>query len=779
MMFINKYLYILGAFLLIGMTLGFLAKEVKAAEYSAQWMAQAQTVSIKTGETESIWVEIKNTGTVSWASTGNNAVKLGTTIKRDRHSAFYSDSWLSENRLTTAQQEEINPGEIGRFVFEVTAGLPPGIHKEYFGLVTEGIAWFDKFDFSIEIEVLPAVFEGEIVSVSGDDTIVFKTGEIKELSLRLKNIGDTTWRNSGAYAVKIGTAEPLDRYSVFYSESWLSKNRVANPKTDIPPGGVGEFSFVIAAPLRVGEYVEKFGIVIERLTWLKGVVFELDIKVEPAIYSASFVSQSPNPILTPGEEAVLWVDLRNEGNTIWQKDGDRTAKLGTNKPLDRSSNFYHSSWLFPDRITTIETETLPGQIGRFSFIVQAPDKIDTYTEHFRPVIEYVTWMDDLGISWEIVVNEELVLIDPIKVGLSAVTTPIIINSSNGVVIREGDQKDLIARISDNQSIKVTSTVSGYIINTSTGSYNINDYLRFVPLKNSILSVNNEQVSNTYNCFRGLVIVRRSSLSGRVWLVNELELEDYLKGIAEVPNGWPLEARKAQVIAARTFALRRIADPKADIFDIYDDTRDQVYYGYNYELNKPGIVQAVTATTGMAVIYGGQPALTYYHSDSGGATESVENAWGGQAFPYLKFTTDPWAKPVIWEATLSQSYAQNRFDDQLRKVGAVSETITDMIINERYPSGRLKTISLVTSTGKQVSMNISTFDYLTDSIYVKSMNFEVIKEGSVNAPNFILRGKGNGHGIGMSQWSAYNMAHAGQSYDQILKFFYSGVDIKVV
>ncbi len=301
----------------------------------------------------------------------------------------------------------------------------------------------------------------------------------------------------------------------------------------------------------------------------------------------------------------------------------------------------------------------------------------------------------------------------------------------------------------------------------------------MPLKNSILSVNNEQVSSNYNCFRGLVIVRRSSLSGRVWLVNELELEDYLKGIAEVPNGWPLEARKAQVIAARTFALRRIADPKADIFDIYDDTRDQVYYGYNYELNKPGIVQAVTATTGMAVIYGGQPALTYYHSDSGGATESVENAWGGQAFPYLKFTIDPWAKPVIWEATLSQSYTQDRFDDQLRKVGAVSETITDMIINERYPSGRLKTISLVTSTGKQVSMDISTFDYLTDSTYVKSMNFEVIKEGSVNAPNFILQGKGNGHGIGMSQWSAYNMAHAGQSYDQILKFFYSGVDIKVV
>jgi len=774
----NRYLYILGTFLLAGVILGLPAKEAKAAEYSAQWIAQAETVSVNIGETESVWVEIKNTGTVKWVNIGDNAVKLGTARKRDSASAFYSDSWLSENRLTVAQQEEINPGEIGRFVFEVTAGLSPGIHKEYFGLVAEGVTWFDEFDFYIEIEVLPTVFKGEIVSVS-DDPIIFKTGEIRELSLQLKNTGDTTWKSSGAYAIKIGTAEPLDRYSVFRSEGWSSKNRVANSQADTPPGGVGEFSFTIAAPPKIGEYVEKFGIVVEGLAWLKGVIFELDIKVEPAIYSASFVGQSSDLILTPGEEAVLWVDLRNEGNTIWQKDGSRTAKLGTSQPLDRNSDFYHSSWLSSNRITTIEIETLPGQIGRFSFIVQAPDKIDTYTECFRPVIEYVTWMEDLGISWEIVVNEELVLTNPIKVGLNAVTASVTINSSHGVVIRKGDQKDLVARVVADQPIEITVTNNGYIVNTPIDSYDINNYLRFIPLKDSILSIDNEQISNAYNCFRGLVIIRRSSLSGRVWLVNELELEDYLRGVAEVPNGWPLEARKAQAVAARTFALRRMADPKADIFNIYDDTRDQVYYGYNYEINKPGIIQAVVATTGIAVIYNGQPALTYYHSDSGGATENVENVWGGRAFPYLKFVVDPWAKPVIWEATLSQSYMQDRFDNQLRKIGAVSETITNMVINERYLSGRLKTISLVTSTGKQVSMDMPTFDYLTDSNYVKSMNFEITKEGSVNAPNFILQGKGNGHGIGMSQWSAYNMAQAGKSYDQILKFFYSGVDVKVV
>jgi len=263
------------------------------------------------------------------------------------------------------------------------------------------------------------------------------------------------------------------------------------------------------------------------------------------------------------------------------------------------------------------------------------------------------------------------------------------------------------------------------------------------------------------------------------MVNELELADYLKGIAEVPNGWPLEARKAQVVAARTFAMRRMETPKADIFDIYDDTRDQVYYGYNYEIAKPGIAQAVVATNGIAVTYAGQPALTYYHSDSGGATDTVRNVWDGNDIPYLQSVVDPWAKSTAWQATLTHSYMQDRFDDQLRKVGAVSEVITDMVIDSRHSSGRVKSVTLVTSTGKRVSMDTPTFDYLTDSNYVKSMNFSVTKTGSAVAPDFLFNGKGNGHGLGMSQWSAYNMANNGQTYDQILKFFYSGVNVGVV
>ncbi len=774
----KNFWYSLGIFLL-GLSCFAFGSEVLAVDdYSAKWMAQDQKVSMKSGETKSVWVEIKNTGTANWSNVDSNAIKIGTARKRDSSSNFYTESWLSSNRLTSFEKEVITSGEVGHFVFEVTANLPVGNHREYFGLVAEGITWFDNFDFFIEIEVLPTILTGELINVS-DKSITLKAGETHEISVQVKNTGDVQWSNSNVSAVKIGTAGPLDRYSAFYDNNWLSRNRVTTSEANVAPNGVGKFSFNIAAPEKVGNYVEKFRVVIEGLAWLEGVEFQLNIKVEPAIYSASFVNKSINPVVTPGEEVSVWVDLRNEGNTIWLNIGDRTAKLGTAGPLDRESKFKHGAWLSANRITMVDKETNPGEIGRFIFTIKAPEKIGTYKEKVRPVIEYVTWMEDLDIEWEIMVNEELVLIDPIRVGLSATTESMVIKSNRGMVIRRGSNKDLIVRIASNQSANVLPINNGYQVQVGGKTYTIKDFVRFIPLKDSILSLTNSQISNYYDSFRGIITIRRSSLSGRVWMVNELELEEYLRGIAEVPNSWPLEARKAQVVAARTFAMRRIATPKADIFDIYDDTRDQVYYGYDYEIAKPGITQAVTATTGVAVVYAGQPALTYYHSDSGGATDTVKNVWNGNNIPYLQSIDDPWARSSKWEATLTHTYMQDRFDDQLRKVNAVSEVITDVIIDSRHPSGRVASVTLVTSTGKRVSMDTTTFDYLTDSTYVKSMNFEVTKTGSAVAPDFVFKGQGSGHGLGMSQWSAYNMANAGQDYDQILKFFYPGVNVSVV
>lgn len=635
----------------------FLPQSALSANYSAKWVDQLEGMSVKQGEKVDVWVDIKNTGTMTWSNTGDNAVKLATIRPHDRQSKFYNSSWLSINRAASFTGATVAPGEVGHFAFNITAGGPAGKYREYFGLVAEGITWFDPFYFYVEIYI------------------------------------------------------------------------------------------------------------------------------QPAIYRASLVQQYEGPTLAPGEEATLWVELRNDGNTAWLPTGDNAVKLGTAQPIDRASSFYAPSWLSANRVAVTDKIVNPGEVGRFTFLIRAPDKITKYTEYFRPVVEDIAWMPDIGIKWEITVNEELVLKNPIRVGLSSTESSMVLNSDNGMVLRRGSDKSLVVRMNGGISAAVIARSGGYKVTVQGQLYDVSDWLRFVPLRKSVITIDNEKISSQYRQFRGIITMRRSSLSNNVWMVNDLELEDYLRGLAEVPDTWPLEARKAQLVTGRTFAVYRMRNPRADIFDLYDDTRDQVYYGYGYELARPGIAQVAELTKGMIVTYANEPIRAYYFSDSGGATENVENAWSGgnpsAAIAYLKGVTDPYAKPINWEASISQQYLMESFANSLTRIGAAGETIVDIVIDNRYPSGRLQTITFTTSTGKRFTVNTATFEGAIDTGYVKSTNFTISKTGADNSPTFLFSGKGWGHGVGMPQWSAYNMASAGQTFEQILKYFYTGVNVAVV
>jgi len=305
-------------------------------------------------------------------------------------------------------------------------------------------------------------------------------------------------------------------------------------------------------------------------------------------------------------------------------------------------------------------------------------------------------------------------------------------------------------------------------------------IKVIPLNNSLLKVSSAGVSGSYDTFRGIIRFARSSYSGRAWIMSDLELEDYLKGVAEVPASWPKEALKAQAVVARTWAVRARSAPVADIFDLYDDTRSQVYYGYNYESVNPGIGQAASETEGLVVKYGGTYAATYYHSDSGGYTSNVENVWADgapeRAVPYLVAVEDPYAKPIVWQAIITQDYIKDRFDQELKNAGVYGEPIVNLTISATYPSGRVKEVTFVSGGGKSFPVSGRRFDYLTHNTLIKSMLFTIRKDAETSAPNFVFEGKGNGHGVGLSQWSAYNMADAGKKFDEIIKFFYPGVSL---
>ena len=140
-------------------------------------------------------------------------------------------------------------------------------------------------------------------------------------------------------------------------------------------------------------------------------------------------------------------------------------------------------------------------------------------------------------------------------------------------------------------------------------------------------------------YRGSLEFRPNG-SGGVYTVNALGLDDYVRGViaAEMPSGWAPEALKTQAVAARTYAIT--TDVAGGFYNLYPDTRSQMYRGVAAET--PATDDAVAATSGQIVTYGGAPAVTYFFSSSGGHTENIEDAWpGATAQPWLRGVSDPY------------------------------------------------------------------------------------------------------------------------------------------
>ncbi len=189
-------------------------------------------------------------------------------------------------------------------------------------------------------------------------------------------------------------------------------------------------------------------------------------------------------------------------------------------------------------------------------------------------------------------------------------------------------------------------------------------------------------------YRGKLEV--AATGGYLRVVNQVGLEPYIQGVVadEMPHTWPLEALKAQAVAARTFALKSVVKGKP--FDLYSDTRSQVYGGVESEEDEA--TKAVLATAGQVVTYGGQLITAFYSSSSGGRTASSADVFGA-ALPYLVSRPDPWDKasphhrwgPVLLGARTLQA--------RLGVSGRVLDA-TGVVT----PSGRIRTLTMQTPAG---------------------------------------------------------------------------------
>ncbi|MBO4954379.1 MAG: SpoIID/LytB domain-containing protein, partial [Clostridia bacterium] len=228
-------------------------------------------------------------------------------------------------------------------------------------------------------------------------------------------------------------------------------------------------------------------------------------------------------------------------------------------------------------------------------------------------------------------------------------------------------------------------------------------------------------------YRGELVLHPSP-DGAIVVVNRLDVESYLCGVLpyEMSTGWPLEALKAQAVAARNYVANNVGKHRSNGFDLCNTTHCQVYRGKTGEAED--CTQAVFDTAGVYLYYDGKPAQTFYFSSSGGKTENVKDVWGS-SFPYLVSVEDTYEKTedipsANWQYALSTAALTEKFSNY--KIG----TIKDIVITSTTDGGRAKTLSISGSSGVK-ELKATDFRSLIGVSAIKGTFFTIEKSSDEN------------------------------------------------
>lgn len=246
------------------------------------------------------------------------------------------------------------------------------------------------------------------------------------------------------------------------------------------------------------------------------------------------------------------------------------------------------------------------------------------------------------------------------------------------------------------------------------------------------------------------------------VVNRINIDEYLKGVLpkEMSPEFPMESLKAQALCSRSFAINNYNKFIKKGYNLDDTTSSQVYYGKDVEEKSTN--NAVDSTLGQVIKYKGQVAETIFCASSGGFTVSSSEAWGGNSVPYLISKEDPYSTHP-WKYQLK--------DSDLKKLNLAD--ILDVKVNYK-DSNRVNEIIFSTSKG-DVKVKANDFRKKIGNTIVKSTLFDV----NVNNNKVTVNGKGYGHGVGMSQYGAVEMAKKGNNYKDIIDFYFPGTNIEKV
>ncbi len=315
-------------------------------------------------------------------------------------------------------------------------------------------------------------------------------------------------------------------------------------------------------------------------------------------------------------------------------------------------------------------------------------------------------------------------------------------------------------------------------------------VRLRPRGDGRLTVNGVEVRGT---------VEFSARADSLFVVNELPMEDYLRGVVPKEIGpRPPEDREAvaaQAVAARTYTVRRLGQYNSLPFDVFGDVQDQVYVGVNGE---HAVADAAIEETESLILVDHEDHLveTFYSSTCGGHRSDIEAVWPHrESHPALRGGPDgprgrEWCRAsrhFQWKESWDVRTLSGLFRKHAPRLlelpeGSIRGELTDVRITSRGPSGRAAEIEWTTDRGRWVVPGDRNRWILRRpgggilrSVF---LDLDVIRSGRRIA-SVTATGRGNGHGVGMCQMGALGRAEAGQSFREILDAYYPGTQVRRV
>jgi stage II sporulation protein D len=259
---------------------------------------------------------------------------------------------------------------------------------------------------------------------------------------------------------------------------------------------------------------------------------------------------------------------------------------------------------------------------------------------------------------------------------------------------------------------------------------------------------------------------------RLRLINEVDLEEYVASV--LPREYPfedVEGSKAMAVVIRTYALQSKGRYGAD-YDHTDHIGSQVYDGSAHVTAVAR--EAARSTEGLVLTYKGELAEATHSAASGGYTANNEDVWKGPPLPYLRAKPDPY--DVSPHRTWTSSVPRMQLLGVLTATYGGGKRVDGFTPQALGPDGRVRSIRINVAGGTNRTISSNEFRLLINRHFgvnsLKSTMFSVRQSGDA----YVFEGSGFGHGVGLSQWGAHEMAERGRSYEDILTFYFTGVDL---